>query len=206
MNFITLQETVREYLNRNDLEYIIPDFIRMAQKRVERDYNWKCMEGIIHGATPNDYIALPNKYKETAWLKVKDGNRYYNLSKTSYEHILNIFPDLNNRGRPRVFATLWPNGKLYLRPVPDKTYNYDFCYYAYTPELVNDTDTNWWTNNAWEVLLYGALLEAETFLIEDQRLVLWANLYKEKIEALKKVELSEEFTGRQSIRNGAVVV
>ena len=201
MNFGTLKSRVASYLHRDDLTSIIPDFVNAAMHRLERNHNWNCMKTKTTGSTTDDYISLPTRYKDTDSLFVIANSQYYPLTKSSYSHMISIYPEgSSSKDRPEVFATLIGDSKFYLRPYPDAAYSYELIYYAYTADLSADTDTNWWTNNTWELLLYGALIEAEPYVINDERMLTWKALYDNILGDLSMAEENEVFSGIQQIR------
>ncbi len=205
MTFSELKNKVINYLNRPDLSNIVGDFINMAMHRLEKENsgfgNWKCMEKRKTVTTSEPYISIPSRYKEAIWLKVIDGNRYYDLSKTSPQTALSLYPYIDeSKGRPVIYSTIMATNEFLVRPTPDKEYTFDLYYYAYTADLVNDDDTNWWTENAWEVLLYGALGEASPYLVNDERIAVWKGFYDISIARIMQSEKNEEFSGKQYIR------
>ena len=201
-----MKALIASYLSRDDIEAISGVFINLAQKRIEREHNWKCMEKRQTTSASDPYISIPARFKEHKSLMIFEGGRYYSLMKTSYEHALNIYPlESANRGMPLVFATAQATNEFLVRPTPDKSYTYDLYYYQYTDDLVEDTDSNWWTNVAWDALLYASLGESAPYLMADERLVTWKALYDVAISRLKSTERMEEFSGAQFIRPGGIV-
>lgn len=201
MNFGDLKTKVAAYLNRTDLTTEIPNFINLAQRDAERGQvilhdrltiiNWTCMKKRQTVSSDEAYITLPDNIKEVRWLKILLNGRYYPLDAVSPETALNLYHYPSDaEGRPVLFAFLDEQGELLVRPTPDQTYTYDMGFYAYSDELVNDSDTNWWTDNAWEVLLYGALAQAEPYLMNDPRIATWKGLYESALQKLAKAELS----------------
>jgi hypothetical protein len=59
---------------------------------------------------------------------------------------------------------------------------------------------NWYTINAPEVLLYGSLLEAESFIMNDERLPIWRSLYDDAVRTL----IEEE--GNSAVSDGSLYV
>ncbi len=57
--------------------------------------------------------------------------------------------------------------------------------------LDEDSQTNWLTENAPEVLLYGTLLEATPFLKNDERIPVWQNMYDRSAAMLNGEDLAK---------------
>jgi hypothetical protein len=68
-------------------------------------------------------------------------------------------------------------------------------YYA-KPTALSDTNTsNVFMANCPDALLYGALLEAEPYLMNDARLATWTQLYSSAITSLAESDNSSEYAG-----------
>jgi len=191
----------------------VADFIRSAIKKLERQYNFRHMKVNITGslasagytvaATVTDYKRLIAAF----CLNATTGYRW-ELEKTSIRKALNAYPDYTDDTGPPKFICEVPTAETDLtpdisptpiwlfRPTADQAYTIELWAYQYTPVLDGARyTTNWWTQNAWEVILYGACLEAETFLINDSRIGLWKALYEEAVKKLIETEIDEEFMG-----------
>jgi hypothetical protein len=57
-------------------------------------------------------------------------------------------------------------------------------YYQQVPPLSNVTTTNWLLSKSPDVYLYGALVHAAPFLMDDQRINTFASFYSQRVEAL----------------------
>ena len=56
-----------------------------------------------------------------------------------------------------------------------------------------DTATNVVLNEAPDIYLFGALLQAEPFLLNDERVALWRDQFDRAIEQLNNVREREEY-------------
>lgn len=196
MTFADLKTKVADYIKRTDLTSVVPTFIQIAQRKIERQYNFKYMEVRATTASSEAYLTLPARFKELIWFKVKDGNLYYDLNHTAPAHALSLYPDIvSNTGIPAYVATMTNQNEFLIRPTPDKSYTFDIYYYNYLAELSADGDTNWLTNNAWELLLYGAMIEAELYMHNDERVATWATLLSDAAAQLLKAEKLEQLSG-----------
>lgn len=64
-----------------------------------------------------------------------------------------------------------------------------FLYYRKLPELVNDSDTNWFTDRASELVHLGACLRLEMFNFHDARAAMWKQRFDEKFFYLKAKDI-----------------
>ncbi|MFZ5989389.1 MAG: phage adaptor protein [Bacillota bacterium] len=202
MNFGDIQSRVADYLNRTDLSDKIKDAINIAQRKLERQYNFNYMQVRATASTSDAYITVPMgyyvgatfisaPYKELIHFKVKSGDTYYSLIREDERIVMKD----NKTGLPEYFCHL-PNQKEFLvYPAPDKEYSFDLLIYRYSPTLTETTDTNYLTDYASEILIYGALCELEPILMNDERIVLWKSLFKEALEGLRTAEKKEVSSG-----------
>lgn len=213
MTFASLKTKVANYLDRSDLTSIIPDFINMAMHKLERKNNFRHMavRTTTSLASGDYFITNPfPRYKElyNAHIVDSDGNRYPPLLRRSFDVAVNAYPNFTtNKGRPVAIAEYQtveaslttdaqPTFKFLLRPTCDASYTLDLGAYQYSPDLDDVTyTTNWWTENAWEILLYASLLEAEPYLQNDARIVTWKSLLDESLSDLIRAEAESSISG-----------
>ena len=210
MTFASLQVDLRRYLERGftlaDDPYVyeqLPRLINMAERRIARDL--KIQGFIVAVTTPLSVgvstYAKPNRWRETISMTTKDGNTVTPVYTRSYEYCRSYWPDDTQTGQPQFYAdydyTHW-----LLVPTPNDTYDLEVLYYE-LPVLLDDaTQTNWLTDYAPNLLLYGALLEATPFLKNDDRITTWQNFYQSAANALNTEDL-KKILDRDSVRTEA---
>ena len=210
MTFASLQVDLRRYLERGftlaDDPYVyeqLPRLINMAERRIARDL--KIQGFIVAVTTPLSVgvstYAKPNRWRETISMTTKDGNTVTPVYTRSYEYCRSYWPDDTQTGQPQFYAdydyTHW-----LLVPTPNDTYDLEVLYYE-LPVLLDDaTQTNWLTDYAPNLLLYGALLEATPFLKNDDRIATWQNYYQSAANALNTEDL-KKILDRDSVRTEA---
>ncbi|QGH72196.1 MAG: hypothetical protein [Caudovirales sp. ctOwN3] len=199
MTFSSLQVDLRRYLERGftlaDDPYVyeqLPRLINMAERRIARDLK---VQGFISVVTTNftNGVATyqkPDRWRDTISITVKSGNTLSPVFTRSYEYCRNYWPDATQTGKPEFYAdydyTHW-----LIVPTPNATYQAEILYYQ-LPELLDDThQTNWLTEYAPNLLLYGALLEATPFLKNDERITTWQNFYQSAANALNQEDLKK---------------
>ena len=215
MNFTNLATKIGDYAVMPDLvATVIPDMINMALHDLEQDpeINWKHMEAKTPGTvtSSSDTIAIPTRYKEVKFLSITVYDKRHWLHKTSYSDLMSEYPyDATSKAIPEKFALYTASSVFYLRPYPDTTYNYELTTYNYSADLSDTNGTNWFTNNAWELLLYGALIEMQPYLKVAKAIAqipIWQGFYTRRLDKLKRVSASEDWAGsHQSINyQGAI--
>jgi hypothetical protein len=76
-------------------------------------------------------------------------------------------------------------------PTPDYAYPFEIVYYELPPLLDDTIQTNWLTEYAPQLLLYGALLEATPFLKNDERIATWQSYYDRAAAMLNGEDLAK---------------
>lgn len=105
---------------------------------------------------------------------------------------LRRYPDPTKTGSP-VHFTIFGN-QLWLGPTPGGVQTINRAYYGVLPDLVADGDSNDFTVRAWEVLLWGALVFATKYLIEDPR----TPVFQENLDRTLSQLLTEHSRARYS--------
>jgi hypothetical protein len=118
-----------------------------------------------------------------------NANRTF-LFTRAYEYLRSYWPNEAPRRRPLFYAdydyTHW-----LIAPTPDQAYPFEVLYYE-LPQLLDDTvQTNWLTEYAPQLLLYGTLLEATPFLKNDERIATLAGLLRPRRSDAQRRGLGE---------------
>ena len=205
--YATLQTAVANWLDRSDLTDRIPEFIALAEARMNRTLRLAIMlnvdETTLGGATAlvagtRDY-ALPSGY-----LQMVD----FHLRTSPITTLSYLTPENMNRmwagsqgGRPLAYTIFSDNASgtpiksVRLGPAPDSAYDYSIMFYKKIDALSDSNTTEQMLTNNPDVYLYGALLEAEPFLMNDQRVQLWATAFQESIRALQEQDNKDRHSG-----------
>ena len=86
-------------------------------------------------------------------------------------------------------------GYILMGPVPSSLYTMEIDYYAKVAALSDSAPTNDMLTNNPDLYLYGALLEAEPFLMNDARVGLWANAFRQSMTDLQEQDDKDSHSG-----------
>ena len=196
--YAELQTAVANWLDRDDLTDRIPEFIALAEAKMNRNLRISLMENvstdIIMSGGVRDYD-LPTGFT---------GMKEFHLTTDPVVALSYITPEMMNRmwagstvSKPQAF-TLFSNAgtrKIRFGPSPDAAYTTSMLYLKKIDNLsVSNTTEAMLTENP-DIYLYGALLEAEPFLMNDARVQLWATAYRQAITDLQEQDNKDRHSG-----------
>jgi len=116
---------------------------------------------------------------------------YVYLLNRDVNYMRQVYPNPLYRGVPKYYAIFGPNSDnvdeltFILGPTPDASYGAELHFYYY-PESIVTANTSWLGDNFDTVLLYGALVEAYTWMKGEQDMMaLYDTKFKEALGLLK---------------------
>jgi len=180
-NFTNLKTTIANYLNRDDLTSYIPDFITLAESRINNELRVREMETIdtsITTVSGTQGYTLPTGFIEAKYI-IYQSSPYAILQ---YKAPFDFFKDYNvsvSAGKPSYFTII--GDKIYLGVKPDSAQTLEIAYFKKLTALSDSSTTNTILTNYPDLYLYGSLAESAPFLMQDERLDIWAKLYKESL-------------------------
>lgn len=222
MNYATLFETIKGYVE-NDFPSTqwtdtagtgtvtftsteqVNTFIQQAEQRIYNAIQFPAIRKNMTGTTTQDnkYLALPSDYLYTYSLAVIDpvtGAYEYLLNK-DVNFIREAFPFPLVTGKPTHYANFDAN-TLILGPTPDVAYTMEL-HFGYYPQSIVTAGTTWLGDNFDSLLLYGALLEAYTFMKGEQDvIVVYQKRYDEAFTLAK--QLGDAKLRQDAYRDGQV--
>jgi hypothetical protein len=80
-------------------------------------------------------------------------------------------------------------------PIPDTNYTLEILYFAAPDYLSNTNTSNVFLAVCPDLVLYGALIEAEPYLMNDARLQVWAGMYQKGVDALTTSDEQAQYSG-----------
>ena len=192
--FSDLKPSVANYLNRNDLDDVIPDFVTLTENRLNRDL--RVRTNLIRAETtttastafynlPNDLIELRNITYDTA-------SSSYSLEYLSPESLSREYGAYTS-GKPRAYTNLGKDIKL--GPTPDAAYTININYFKKLETLSDANTTNLILTEFPELYLFGACLEGAIYLNDTEQLQRFMGLYQQTLGEVKAAEDAARYGG-----------
>lgn len=180
-NYSTLQAAIADYLNRADLTSQIQNFIQFAE--ADLNTRLRCREQIVRAEATSsaEFVQLPADWLEAINLHIVGGQqplRYITLDEADIVNKEQIYTG------PHYYSLM--NGAIEIVPEPAEDIDIEMIYYAKIPALSDQATTNWLLTKAPDVYLYGALTHAAPFLMDDQRIPVFGQIYLARVQALQE--------------------
>lgn len=190
-----LKTTIAELLERDDLTDHIDDFIDLAEARHQRDIRIRDMLTRAPLTIGARYVSVPSGYLQAETLRILTDANSNDLGCFVVEHV-NL--DKMNRirrtttGQPTNFTV---HAEIEFDRTPDQNYGGEIIYYAPLTALSDSNTTNALLTRAPDAYLYGALLASAPFLLHDERISVWAELYTSTRDRLNALDRRARHTG-----------
>ena len=191
----TLKAAVANWLDRDDLSDRIPEFISLSEAIFNRTLRIRAMETTVSDSTPSGSKedALPTGYLQMREIHLVT-SPVVSLSYITPEIMYRIRAGSTN-GRPTSYTIMGDN--ILFGPTPDAVYTYSMTYYKAIDALSDSATTNWAILNAPDLYMYGTLLQAEPFLMNDARVPLWERGFRQAITDIQEQDNKDRHSGSE---------
>lgn len=193
-DYTTLQTAVGDFLARSDLSTFIPNFVQNFEEDFYREpKNWASwMEtalsvtiGASSAPVPSDYLGLKIAYIS--------GQVSAPLKRVSLDQLYQRYPRTNTGGQA---AYISRNGANFEFGPNITSGTLVGTYYAKPTLLRSDSDgSNFLTVNAPDLCLYGALLAAQPFIMNDKRIPVWQDMFGRALQSYRNRFSEEDYSG-----------
>ena len=192
-NYTELQTAVANWLDRDDLTNRIPEFIALAEARFNRVLRLRSMETkqTASTAAAQRNYALPTNYIQM---------RNFQLNTNPLTTLSYVTPEIYDRlwggssgGTPKFYTIL--ADEISLGPIPGSVITMEMLFYKKFDNLSGSVATNWLITNAPDIYLYGTMLEAEPFIMNDERVQLWAAALERGVSDLQEQDNKDRHSG-----------
>lgn len=199
MNYAALVVAISDYTENTFLTADMNTFIKQAEQRIYNTIQFPSLRKNMTGTITanNKYLSCPEDFLSPFSLSVVDATGAYSfLLNKDVNFIREAYPIPTDTAIPKYYALFGPTVtgstistelSLILGPTPNATYVVELHYYYY-PESIVTASTTWLGDNFDSVLLYGALVEAITYMKGEADMVaLYDGKYKEALALAKRL-------------------
>ena len=192
-NYSELQTAVANWLDRDDLSARIPEFISLAEARFNRLLRLRSMESKQTASTVGGQrnYNLPASYIQM---------RNFQLNTSPLTTLSYVTPEIYDRvwggstgGIPKFYTIV--ADEISLGPIPGSVITMEMLFYRRFDNLSASTTTNWLLTYAPDIYLYASMLEAEPFIMNDERVPLWATALDKAISDMQEQDNKDRHSG-----------
>jgi len=176
-----LQTAIGNWLDHSLFAARIPDFIALFEAAANRKLRTRLQEASTNLTPSSGSVVLPADY--LLWRRVTwTGVPSVELEYVHPSYLQSAYPSAPT-GVPRVFTI--EGTTLKIRPVDDTALEFD--YFQKVPALSESSTTNWLLSAHPDLYLFGSLVEAEMFGVNDERAPLWKARRDEIFDEIEKL-------------------
>lgn len=204
MTYDSLVDDISTYLERTDQATLdkIPTFIMLAEQVIATDIKFLGNIAVAESTmVQNDpVIEKPARWRKTVSMNVTVGGQKFPVFLRKYEYLREYWPNATESDVPKFYCD-YDYDHWLVAPTPADDYAYEVLYYQRVQPLDSSNQTNWFTQNAPQALLYGTLLQAMPFLKNDERIPMWQQQYMQVVEVLKIEDLTRVGDRQTTVRD-----
>jgi len=192
-NYTELKTAVANWLDRDDLTDRIPEFIALAEARFNRVLRLRSMEAKY---TANTVAAQRNLALPTGYIQMRN----FQVNTSPLTTLSYVTPEIYDRlwggstgGTPK-FYTILAN-EVSFGPIPGSVMEVEMLFYKKFDNLSVSATTNSLLTDSPDLYLYGAMLEAEPFIMNDERVPLWAAALDRAVSDMQEQDNKDRHSG-----------
>jgi hypothetical protein len=166
-----------------------PQFIDTAERRLGRELdnvpelykhqNATLTIGDAFVTKPTDLITIIS-FQVLSSASARTALEYRDIG-----YINEYWPTRTSTSTPKYYAD-WDNDFYIIAPTPSAALTVEINYRTRFSSLSGSNTTNWLTDNAYDALLYGSLIEAAVYDKNPQMLQLYEKRYQEAVATVNK--------------------
>lgn len=232
MNYAELTAAIKAYCENDFPQAVgaggltsaeqIARFVQQAEQRIFNTVQFPSIRKNVTGTTTlgNQYLSAPGDFLAVYSMAVIDPvtNEYLYLLNKDVNFIRESFPSPTDQGKPYYYALFGPTTTnnvppvitneltFLLGPTPNAAYGVELHYYYYPESITTAASGQTWLGDNFDsVLLYGAMLEAATFMKSDKDVMdNYVARYNEALGLAKR--LGDGMERQDAYRSGQVRV
>lgn len=182
---------VANELSRADLTSFIPDWVVLAESRINKNLRVRQMETTMSTVMAAGVIAVPTNYVALKDAYITSTTPFQSLERKTANWIYDNYPNRVADNTPKFIAR--EGTSFIFGPYPDGNYTVKFAYWNRLLPLstgVNSVFTAY--PGLW---LFGALCESAHKLKDDKRIPMWEARFKELLAAAQDEDDDEYLSG-----------
>lgn len=191
-SYSELKTAIEEWLAQDDVSARTDDLIGLAEATFNRRLSLRQMQNVMTGTLTTNTITIPNDWLEMIRFTMDSG---VPVQEMTYQDPSSFFGAAHQTvsGFPRYYTIV--GSTIYVGPTPDSGTGYTYTIqYLERLEVLSDSNTsNFLLEIAPDLYLFGALLQAESYLHNDERIPLWQTMVNNAIHELQGQDMRSRY-------------
>ena len=198
MNYSELLTNVRNYTEVGSevlSDSVIDVFINNVENKIQRELDLDVFRKFQFSSFTigSPFITMPDDFAFERAVQIKDqvtGDRTW-LEQRDTTFIDEYNKDRSDTGTPKYYAN-WDDNTLIFAPTPDAAYEIELWYNKTPDHLSSSQTTTWLSTNAPEVLIYGTVAEAFSYLKNPQYVQLYEQKYNLAVQGVSAIQMGRK--------------
>jgi len=195
-----LKTAIQDYTDNSETSFVthLPDFIKAAEEKIFKSIDLDIFRKNVTSAftSSDQFLTVPTDYLASFSLQITTSGSESFLLQKDVNFLREYTPSSSTTGVPKYYAR-FDETHFMVAPTPNSNYTLELHYY-YRPASLTagaDSGTTWVSTNAPFALLYGALIEAYTYMKGETDVIQnYNNMYMQSMERLKDLGEARENT------------
>jgi hypothetical protein len=202
--YATLKTAIQDYTDNSEATFVtnLPNFVKAAEDRIFEAVDLELFRKNVTSAfsASDQYLSIPTDLLAVFSLQITTSGSENFLLQKDVNFLREYTPNASTTGVPKYYA-VFSTSHFLIAPTPDANYTVELHYYYRPTSLVDTATTTWMSLNAPNVLLYGSLFEAYTFMKGEQDIIaLYEKRFMDGLSRLK--DLGEARENQDAYRTG----
>jgi hypothetical protein len=198
MNYSELLTNVRNYTEVESevlSDSVIDVFINNVENKIQRELDLDAFRKFQFSSFTigSPFITMPDDFAFERGVQIKDqitGDRTW-LEQRDTTFIDEYNKDRSDTGTPKYYAN-WDQNTMIFAPTPDAAYEIELWYNKTPDHLSSSNTTTWLSTNAPEVLIYGTVVEAFSYLKNPPYVQLYEQKYAQAVQNLAQTQMGRK--------------
>ncbi len=198
MNYSELVSNVRDYAEVGSevlTDSLINTFLVNVENKIQRELDLDAFRKFQFSSFTigSPFITVPDDFAFERGVQIKDqitnDRTWLDQRDTTFIDEYNV--DRSDTGTPKYYAN-WDDNTFIVAPTPDAAYEIEL-WYNKTPDRLSSTNTTTWlSTNAPEVLIYGTVVEAFSYLKNPPYVQLYDQKYAQAVQFLAQTQMGRK--------------
>lgn len=186
-----LLASIADHLNRADISSSILDFVVITEADLNRKLHTRMTQARATLSVSSQWATVPTDFAGVLSMTNPQGQPIEFRDPDAFALV--SYQNSSNAGSITDFTIA--GGSFGFWPAPTSAVSVGLTYYQKLPALASNA-TNWLLTAHPDAYLYGSLCAAAPYLLDDDRLPVWSQLYQNVIGSIKEADRRETMSAR----------